>query len=73
METGGNLIFTNYEPPEPLPPDFCECGNPGNIKTAYGDFGFFAICGNCGRPVRGNFHFYDNADAEETDILIFPK
>jgi hypothetical protein len=71
MAAEDNLSFTAYKPPEPPPPDFCKCAAPGDFRTVYGDFGFYTSCGRCGKPLRKNYHYYDNTDAEETDIFIY--
>lgn len=39
--------------------DYCTCKSPKSLTTdCEGEFGYWYICCDCGKRIKGGFHYY---------------
>ena len=49
---------------------YCNCGIPSIMTVDDGDgFGYWEVCGKCGRPIENGYYYYNHFDGEDEDIL----
>ena len=41
---------------------YCKWENSSSISAETSDFGYWNICGDCGKPIEDGFHYYDQDD-----------
>lgn len=49
--------------------DYCKCEENLSITTALDEFGYWYVCCNCGKPLEGEFHYYNHYDGEDHDDI----
>lgn len=51
--------------------EYCTCGRLGEITSDVesGEFGYWDVCCNCGKKIKGGFHHYNHYDGEDHDDI----
>lgn len=48
---------------------FCECISSCSITTHTGEWGYYDVCCECGKPLEDGFHYYNHYDGEDHDDI----
>jgi len=59
----------NYQGIELNKDDYCKCKGQRSITSYEGEFGYWDVCCNCGKPIEDGFHYYNHYDGEDHDDI----
>lgn len=46
--------------------DYCKCKDRESVTSGFeDDFGYWIICTTCGKPLEGEYHFYNHYDGND--------
>lgn len=48
---------------------FCECKALSSITAHTGEWGYYDVCCECGKPLEDGFHYYNHYDGEDHDDI----
>lgn len=49
--------------------EFCKCKSCTSVTSEPGEFGYWDICCNCGKPLEDGYHYYNHYDGEDHDDI----
>lgn len=49
--------------------EYCQCTHRSAITAVDGEWGYWDVCCDCGKPLEDGFHYYNHYDGEDHDDI----